>query len=193
MRALILVAALEVLAMNGDGGLAAFRQRLEATPEVQALSVETAYSYPVPAGKGTVVVYAYRLRGRPPQAPKVSAPRLRLVAEYPAGRVLRVEELTPAALNVPLQPDGTLGDFHMPDGYRRLRYEEFLRKQGEFDRFYDAALSAWLAGRPIAPEAAARVLEELPVFAKSPLVPVLKAASPEFFRALEAARPEKMK
>jgi hypothetical protein len=190
VRALVAVAVLEVLAMNGDGGLAGFRQRFEATPEVQALAVETAYSYPVPADAGTVLVYAYRLRGRPPQAPKVSAPRCRLVAEYPAGRVLRVEELTPAALAVPLQPDGTLGDFHMPDAYRRLPYDEFLRKQAEYDRVYEAALSAYLAGRPVAPEAAVRVLDELPVFAKGPLVPVLKAASPAFFRYLEAARPK---
>jgi hypothetical protein len=132
-------------------------------------------------------VYAYRLRGFPPQAPKVVAPTQRFLVEYPSGRVAATQRLDPAKLPVAPSDGDTYGDVVLPPPFAGMRYPEYGEKQAEFDRAYAAGLDAYFAGRPLEQQIARQVLEQLPAFAKPPLVPLLRATSPEFFHYLELA------
>jgi hypothetical protein len=187
MCSLLFVAVMEILAMNADGVLSQFWKQFRLAPAVRKLPMETAYSYPVPVAPGQVCVYAYRLRGFPPKPPKVGAPTLRFLAEYPSGGVVAAEQVDPMKLPVP-PPDGdTYGDVVLPPPYAGMGYPEFAQKQAEFDRLYAAVLEAYFAARPLAQATARQVLEQLPAFAKPPLIPLLRATSPEFFQYLESA------
>jgi hypothetical protein len=187
MSNLPFVVVLEILAMNGNTELAQFWKGFLAAPQVQRLPGETAYSYPVPAGAGRVCVYAYRLRGFPPKAPKVVPPTMRFLVEYPSGGVAEAEKLDPMKLPVRPTDGDTYGDVVLPPPFKGMRYPEYGQKQAEFDRAYAAALDAYFAGRPLEQQTARQVLEQLPAFAKPPLVPLLRATSPQFFHYLELA------
>ena len=73
---------------------AKFDELLRKDERVKELAVEYAFTPPVPVEQQTeqhkVIVFAFRLSGLPPQAPKVLPPDYRIVADYPRQEKLKV-------------------------------------------------------------------------------------------------------
>ena len=162
-----------------------FNQLLRKDERIKTFAVEYAFTPPVPIEQQKVIVFAFRLSGLPPQMPKVLPPDYRIIAQYPAGKVESVERVTTAQLNLALVDGESLGEVQLPPSLMVKTYEENEAMDKEFHRIYTTIIDAYLANRSLSPPSCRRALELLPVFAKSPLIPLLRTTSPNFFGALD--------
>lgn len=162
-----------------------FRSLLKRDESIKRFAVEFIYTPPVPVENGKVVVYAFQLRGLPPQPPKVLAPDYRIIAEYPSGDVVSIEQVTAAQLGLTLIDNRHIGEVRLPQEYRSKGYKEFEVLEQEFERAYADAVEAALAGRALPPPLCRRLQELLPIFAKEPLIPLLRKTNPTFFDELD--------
>lgn len=171
-----------------------FDELLRKDERVKQLAVEYAFTPPVPVEQSSeqhkVVVFSFRLKGLPPQAPRVLSPDYRVVADYPSGKVESIERVTPSQLDLTLNETGDLGEVQIPQNFKSLTYEENEKIDKEFHNIYADTLDAYLNNRSLSKQLCRRSLELLPIFAKSPLIPLLHNTSSSFFVAIERCASE---
>lgn len=163
-----------------------FLQRLDANPEIQELADEYAYTPPVPfeQSKNTVVIFAYMQADRA-TIPKTLPPRYRITAEYPSLKVTKIEAVTPQQLNLNLIEGKHLGAVRLPEPYASMSYKDYEAVQQEFETVYSAALNAHFNKQQLPQTQCVKIKELLPIFAREPLVPLLRNTSPAFFAFID--------